>query len=72
MKGPHFVGIPYDRFVCYQVIKEMSEFLLWREPKSWVMGLFDFFSFSETETSLFNELSNSQNGFWNQEKPHYS
>lgn len=60
------VEIPYDGFMCYQGLKEMSEFLLWREPKSRVTGLFDFFSFSETETNLFGELSNSQNSFQNQ------
>lgn len=68
MKGACFVGIPYDRFICYLGLKEMSEFVLWREPKSWVMGWFDFFSFSDTEPNLFNELPNSQNGCWNQKE----
>lgn len=44
MKGPCLVGIIYDRLICYQGFKEMSDFLLWREPKSQVTGLFDFFS----------------------------
>jgi len=33
MKEPCFIGIPYDRLACSLGLKEMSEFLLWREPK---------------------------------------
>lgn len=62
MKGPCFIGIPYGRFIYYLGLKEMSEFLLWRELKSQVMGLFDF-AFSETEASVSNEFLNSQDSF---------